>query len=617
MKVKNIILLASVSLLLPGCGKLMPGGDDPLDPSKPIEMNYPDEGYADDQSDSWLQREDKDITINWYVDYSGWGTAATFDTKVGQRIYQKTGIKINYSTPVTDDGSKLSTMLTSGKLPDVITVGAGSDTRVQLGEGGYTYPIEELARRYAPSLLPRLDDDVKAFFKQSDGYMHALPNHFYTQSDLQAYEEQEGRNLLSNGAMLCRKDYLDAYLEHNPSADPTTPDGFKSMCLWVKSQYHLSDANPTFLLDQFSKTGSNGVLWLQEYFCVPKESTDGKLVNSNETDRNKELYMWLNDLYLSKLISSSNFTAGTGTIGTYIANCLPFAFVGSPQLYTYAFKEAYRKGIQYVPVVMTNKDKETPLLRSLAGNGWLASMITNKCAHPDRVIKLFDYLWSMEGQSLFYGLEGEDFTYEVNPGETKQKTINGVTKNVTYKYGLAKYKDNVWQDIVNENTMNYGFGYSNIFVNPMYPRLTAEKGEVLNSFGAYIDYNGKAALTDFTYYAGAFEFCVDSSKENYNQILNKSNNVTNLWGLYSPKIICATSANNAKSMFESTVRQSQSMGSQDVLSYNQEAFNRHKSNLGLTYAWPKNDPQSSYHSLHVTSIYGNTSYYLPIPEEFK
>ena len=616
MKVRNIILLGAISTLVAGCGRLMPGGDD-NDPNKPIEMYYPDEGYADDKSDSWLQRADEEITINWYVDYAGWGIASTLDTKVGQQILKKTGIKVNFSTPVVDDGSKLSTMLASGKLPDVITVGAGSDTRVQLGEGGYTYPIEELARRYAPSLLNRIDSDVQSYLKQSDGFIHGLPNHFYTQDDLQAYEEQEGRNLLSNGAMLFRKDYLDAYVAANPTADPTTPDGFKALLLWVKANYHLNDSNPTFLLDNFTKTGSNGVLWMQEYFCVPKESADGKLLNSNEQDRNKEMYMWLNNLYLSKLISSSNFTAGAGAIGSYISKGYPAAFVGSPQLYTYAFKEAQRQGYPYVPVVMTNKDRETPLLRSLAGNGWQCSMITNKCAHPDRVIKLFDYLNSVEGQSLFYGIEGEDYTYEIPIGGTAQKTINGVTKQVTYKYGLIKYKDEVWQDIVDENIAKYGFGYSNIFVNPMYPRLTAEKGEVLNSFGAYIDYNGKASLTDFTYYNGGFEFCADSSKEEYNSIINKSNNITNLWGLYSPKIICAASASAASGMFDSTVKQSKNMGSQEVLNYHQEAFARHKSNLGMTYAWPKNDPTSSYHSLHVTSIYGNTSYFLEIPGEFR
>ena len=605
MKTKRLFGISLIVLLLTSCRST--GG-----------LVYPDTGYADDKSDSWLQRSEEDITINWFVNYSGWGTAATLGTKVGNRIYEKTGIKINFSTPISDSSDKLNTMIASDELPDVITVGAGSDDRIQLGEGNYTYSLEELAKRYAPSLLKRIDSDVLSYFKQSDGSIHSLPNHFYTQSDLKAYEEQEGRQLLSNGAMLCRKDYLDAYLEANPMANPTTPSGFKEMCLWVKNKYQLKDTNPTFLLDYFdTASGSNGLLFLQEYFCVPKESEDGKLLNMNAQPRNKEMYMWLNDLYTSKIIASNNFSIASGQIGQYISKGFPFAFVGSPQLYTYAFKEAYQNGYQYVPVVMTNKDGEAPLLRSLAGNGWLCSMITHKCAHPDRVIKLFDYLWSTEGQSLFYGIENEDFTYEVPIGGTKTKTVDGVDKEVTYKYGLIKYKDEVWQDIINEDVGKYGFGYSNIFVNPMYPRLTSEYGEVLNSYGAYIDYNGKASLIDYTYYNGGFEFCRDSSKAGFNDILKSSNNVTRIWARYAPQIINAKSSSAASDIFDSTVRMAKDAGSDKVLAFDQDAFAKNKANLNLRYAWPKNDPESPYQSLSVTSIYGNTSYFLDIPEEFK
>ena len=607
MKFKRSIILSILLPFLASCQM-----------SSEARLIYPDSGYADDKSDSWTQKSSEEISINWYVDYSSWGTAATLGTKVGDRIYEKTGIKINFTTPLNDDGTKLSTMIASGKLPDVITLGAGSDTRLQLGEDDYTFPIEKLAEKYAPSLLKRIDQDVLSYFKQSDGYIHCLPNHFYTQSDLKAYEEQEGRKLLSNGALLCRKDYLDAYMKANPDAKPTTPNGFKEMCLWVKKTYSLKDSNPTFLLDYFDKkSGSTGLMFLQEYFCVPKESADGKLLNMNEQPRNKEMYMWLNDLYRSKIISSSNFSAGSGQIGTYISKGLPFAFVGSPQLYTYAFKEAYRDGIQYVPVVITNQDEETPLLRSLAGNGWLASMITYKCEHPDRVIKLFDYLWSEEGQSLFYGIENEDYTYVIRPGETVTKVIDGEEKDITYKYGSIRYKDEVWQDIVDENVSKYGFGYSNIFVNPMYPRLTSEYGEVLNSFGAYIDYNGKASLTDYTYYNGGFEFCRDSSKPGFNTILNKSNNISLLWVQYCVQIITASSEASANSIFNSTVSTAKGMGSDDVLAFDQEAFEKNKANLNLQYAWPKNDPDDPYHQLKVNSIYGNSSYFLEIPEEFK
>ena len=151
----------------------------------------------------------------------------------------------------------------------------------------------------------------------------------------------------------------------------------------------------------------------------------------------------------------------------------------------------------------------------------------------------------------------------------------------------------------------------------MYPRLTAEKGEVLNSYGDYIDYNVKASLTDYTYYNGGFEYCRDSTKPEFTKILNKSNNINSLWGIYTPQIICASNLTTASSIFDSTVSQARSMGSNDVLAFDQEAFQKNKTNLNLTYAWPYNDPDDPYHLLTVTSIYGNPSYQLEIPEYFK
>lgn len=607
-KTTTLLSLPLLGILLSACS----GG-------APSNLIYPDRGYADSNSDSWTQIEegDGDVSIKWFVNMSSWGTAATANTKVGRKIYEKTGIKINFVTPISDDGSQLSTMISSGKLPDVITLSAGSDIRIQLGEENYTYPIEMLAEKYAPSLLPRLSNDVKSYFKQSDGKIHGLPNHFYTQDDLAAYQEQEGRNLMSNGSFVVRKDYIESYMQANPTAIPTTPSGFKAMAQWVKQHYSLSNSNPTVMLDHFSSTGSNAILWLQEYFNAAPEDSSGNLTNIYEQSHNKELYLWLNDLYRSNLISSTNLTSGEGALGSYIARGMPLAFVGSSQLYVEYFKQAYQSGIEYVPLAFTNEQGEVPLLRSLAGNGWLHSMITNKCSRPDRVIKLFDYLWSEEGQSLFYGLKDEDFSYTVEPGQQAEKVIGGETKNVTFKYGLIEYSDQVWTDIKDENTGNYGFGYSNILVNPMYPRLTAQKGEVLNTFSDYIGYNLKAAMADYTYTHNAFEYTRDATKKNFTDIINKSNNITNLWGLYTPRVISATSEEQAENIYDSTVNQMKSMGSKDVLASDNVEFQANKRNLGVEFAWPKNDPDSDYHHLTITSMFGNTSYNLDIPEELK
>lgn len=591
-------LMASAALSLAACG------------SGPKELYYPEEGYANADSDSWLQLgEDAEaLTVNWFVNSASFGNAASKGTLVAEKIYEKTKCRINFITPVDDTGAQLSTMISGNKLPDVVTVGASGEESIQLATEGYTYPIQKLAEKYAPSLNARLNDDIRNFFKMSDGNIYGLPNHFYTSDDMTAYAAQEGKNLSSNGALLVREDYLNQYLRTFPDKDVTTASGFREMCVWIKSRYKLSDTNPTFMLDTFTSTGSTGLLWLMEYFAVPKEDKNGNLLLEYEQENYRDALMWLNQLYRDKLISQANFTAMYGTVSAYLQQGMAFAFLGSPQMYTAAFANAYKSGINYVPVVITNDKKETPLLRDLSGSGWLYSMITGNCKHPDRVIKLFDYLYSDEGQSLFFGVEDQTYTYEIEPGAT----VDGKT----YKYGRIAWKDEVEQKIIDGDVSSYGFMYSNMFVNPMYPRLASPQGAVLNSFNDYIDYNLKIAISDFTYSIKGFEFVRDVNDPAYKDIFNKLSQINDEWVRYFPQIISAGTANDALAIYNATVESAKRLGSADVLAFDNAAFKAYKEKIGMIFAWPPNDPNSGYASLKVTDIRGNVSYNMEIPQKY-
>ena len=75
------------------------------------------------------------------------------------------------------------------------------------------------------------------------------------------------------------------------------------------------------------------------------------------------------------------------------------------------------------------------------------SLITKNCERPDKVIKLFDFLTSEEGQYLInFGVEGDTFTINKDTGrvEWTEKYIN---------------------DYENNHTAQYGFGYCNALLN--------------------------------------------------------------------------------------------------------------------------------------------------------
>lgn len=619
-KLRQTLTMFLVALLcvgsVMGCGSQQSG------------LNYPDYPRANADSESWEQWEDYDpsqITIDWYVDYSSFSWSGAEASIVSNMIKEKTGVSINFMTPVNDDGTQLNTLIAGNKLPDVITILANGAERVQLAEEQYAYPINELSSRWAPKLMSRISSDITNYFNASDDQLYGIPSHFYTKKDMQSYESQ-GHELLSNGAIVARKDYLDAYIAYKKGQNPawndveaTTPSGFIEMCKWVKSNYGLRDNNPTVCLAPFettnTTTGNKAINWLMEYFNVVPEDLEGNLTYQYKDERFLEMMQFLNSLYNEKLIISSNFTTSTGQVGSYIQNGLPFVCVLSPQDYAANFKEWNLKNQnadgswkndtdkEYVPILLTNKDGEAPQLRSLAGNGYRFTMITANCKRPDRVIKLFDYLWSEEGRKLlYYGVENVTYTYQA-PSQL-------------YPYGTMKWTEEV-KRAFNENTHGqYGMLNSFIFLtNPMYSYLTQESGYPFNNYTSYVNYNLKAALGEYVYDHTTLEFPLDTADKQYGSMITLRTKLFNLWIEYIPKIVMASDNNKAQSVWQEALEYASLYGYQKLTDWQNATFIKYKQNLGLTFAYPANDPSYGYAGLKVNSLFGNTGRYVDVPAD--
>ena len=293
------------SIALTGCvGGPAGPGEGSLDGNLP----YPDSGYADAETDSWKQigEDEGDITIEWYVDSTGY----SINTNILNAIYENTGIRVEVSYPATDNSDRLATMIAGDMLPDIIMI-TDDTVKAQLEEEGYIYSINRLAEKYAPTLLDRISETEFDYYAASDGNLYTLSNNFYTDEAVDAYSEQ-GKTLLVNGCFNVRKDYLIAYLEHKYGVsstdddfwtqayrETTTPSGFIEMCVWVKQNYNIANNIPLAVID------SNTVNRLQEYFCVPMEDEQGDLLYAYEQAECKEAYMFLK-VYLSPIIDLHN-----------------------------------------------------------------------------------------------------------------------------------------------------------------------------------------------------------------------------------------------------------------------------------------------------------------------
>lgn len=559
---------------------------------------------------SWKQGEKSDLAIDWYVDRSSFVWTGADNSVVADKIYEETGIRINFQTPLNDDGQMLNTILNSGKMPDLITINVSNTTRVQMQEEGYAYPVGGLAERWAPGLTDNFSDEIAQIYAATDGECYGIPSLYYSYDDIEAFKSQ-GQILQSNASFIARKDYLDWYTSTYPGADPTTPSGFIEMCKAVKKQFNVKY---TIATDAFTTTADNTAIYrLAQYFAVPRENPDGTLTYLEGQEGFYDCLAFLNECWREGLIDETNFSNTKNQQSNIVQRGSCFVFMGVPQDYGTAIKEFARTGgSEYVGIVITNENGDAPVMADLSGNGDMFTMVTKDCDRPDRVAKLLDYLTSEEGQMLcFFGVEGEHWNYTVRPGE--RVTEDGMEK--TFVFGRAEWTDEVWKKINNKTTADLGIlSFQLMCVNKAQKKLAMFDEEELYNWATYLVYNCKAVLSDWVYSFKPLSVANirDANGKNYLEITTKATNLQLLWRERVSQIITANSEADCRSAYLSALARAEQYGCKEVLEYDNDTFQRIKKIYGFDYAWAP--LQEEYDPVEVTSIYGNTSYCKSIPD---
>lgn len=556
-----------------------------------VNNKLPDFPVTPAEGNSWEYWEDERydngeiVELDWYVNastfrYSGQGT------KVTDIILEKTGCKINFETPVKDDGDKLATMIAGNKLPSIVTLNVSDLTRINLAEEGYMYSVTDMAERWAPNFSATYSSEIQTYFAASDGDLYGLPHLYYTEDDMDSYSDDMGGHLLPNTAFLARKDCLDWYEKNYPEKDPSTPDGFLEMCLTVKNNcpyYDTKEGFSTVQLASFSALEENeSITKLAQYFSYKREDEEGNLTYLNSDERYREAILYINELYREGLITDSNFTDTNSNVGANISNGRPFATFVTPQNYQSYFYNWNKNNPdkEYVPIVITNKDGEAPLLTNLAGTGYLYTMVSTNCKRPDRVMKLFDFLTSYEGQMLMlYGIEGETYRYAVRPGETADGKL--------YKYGKVEWISEEVASTVyaGKSVVTWGFDME-ILTNRMLDNMVNPMEVSLRNLSSMILYNQKAPLIPYTYNPKLGAFVRDTQAKNYRDIVNKDIACKNLWIERATTIISQKTAEACEDLYHKTLALAETKGYKDVLAFDNVCFRNYKNKMGYTYTLP-------------------------------
>lgn len=563
--------------------------------------------------------------MTWYSDnYISIGE----DSVVSQAIKTKTGLDITFDTSVSSSTDRLSLMISSGDLPDILTMSASDSRYKQLAQEGKLWSLDELCEQYGVEIA--VGDNIRYNYAV-EGDLYGLPNYFYT--------TDENTTLETNGGMLIRKDWFEAYMEYVIDNDLTEVDADKNgICdyditsaegavtaaRWVYNNVVPAAQKASYygmLLDPFvPSTSYQGVAWMCQYFGVRYEDAEGNYVDGAETQQFKQVVKFLNTLYNNdtlhpgepKMLPQAVLTnTTTEQVGAVLARGDAFMFCGTPQNYPSYFAagrypaDSSVEPVEYVAFVIKNNEREDPYLGDIAGSGYLITCIPKTCADPEAAIRALAYLWSDEGQELCaYGVRGnadesgnitsvydadlaetvskDDVTYYIDAEGQYHYTQNYLDvlgsgdEEAADRLGVAEWMQLYRPSYI--NSLNWGVKQTNkesAYINNLKKPLSMYS----------VSYAGCSGLIDVT-----FDYAAAGVNTTYSELVSINTKVSARWADMVTGTIAAGSYDLSMTYLDDCIQTLNKIGHDVLYEAMTARFKARKADMGIDHAYGLNDP---------------------------
>ena len=293
-------------------------------------------------------------------------------------------------------------------------------------------------------------------------------------------------------------------------------------------------------------------------------------------------------------------------MGKVIANGDAFVLSVTPQNYPGYFNSSMfpaesssEEPVEYVSFVLRNYDGETPVLGDIAGTGYTMNMITKNASRPDLIIKLFDFLYSDEGQKLVkFGIEGEadenDSVLGVkDPDLQSLFTVDDVTYT-SDEEGNVYFTDSYLalkaaSDTSAQTKLNQiGLEQWTMFYRPMY-QSRVDQTNTMSAQDAYIA-NLKKPLT---LYSASYQITarlLDATEDDYSDMVKARTKIESLWANAVISIIKAESWEKAQTIYNNGMKQLDNNKRVELFDHYNTVYTRKKQALGIEYGWKLRDP---------------------------
>ncbi len=359
------------------------------------------------------KEEEKQI-VTWYI--RGEDEELYENLKGIKEIEKATGTDIQFIVAPNDGEDAYKLMLSSGKLPDVISWSyisyANGNGVNQLYNDGVAIDLTEYVKEYAPNLLeiyekrPEIRREVYTF----DDKMIYFPS-------INPLQREEEWYRMCYAGPIIRKDWLEKLgLEIPQNID----DWYT-----VLKAFKEKDPNGNGMEDEIPFDGKGISIFAPSFgvlgsFYINSDST----VSFGYIEQSyKEYLETMNAWYAEGLLSKSSFALSNKWTDANIINNVSGSFYGLDNAWRYYLPSLQAKDetadFVAVPYPMAEDGRRYVGRSELVTHIRKAvTIVTSQCKNPEAVVRLIDYFYSEEGTNLLtWGIEGE--TYEVVDGEKR------------------------------------------------------------------------------------------------------------------------------------------------------------------------------------------------------
>ncbi|AOZ91803.1 extracellular solute-binding protein [Paenibacillus crassostreae] len=409
----TIVLAVILTLSMAACTNSENSENTPT--SQPTDSTQQPQGESTPNPDepAW-QLDTSPVDLTWFVG-ANWYAHTWGESFTSKYITEKTGVNVKFEVPSGEANEHITLMMTSGKLPDLISMGSWETAVKKLWEGDHVYALNELAEQYDPYFFKVAGDGTLKWYRQENGNTYGVPNDSYSPNLM-----HETGMTAANQTFLLRKDLY----EDMGRPDLSTPEGFLGALQLLKDKYSEYKGQPIspFLAQGNVPYGMTD--YLQNLLAVPHEK-DGK-VYDRITD--PDYITWLKTFrtaYERGLINVDFLVDSDTQVEEKTNNARYFMMIRewtgmtavNPMLAASENPDSY-----YIAVDgPQNSNGDSAKLFPGNMDGWMVTMISKSTKNPERAIRFLTYLTSEEGQrDLFLGKEGE--TWEMTNGKPQLKT---------------------------------------------------------------------------------------------------------------------------------------------------------------------------------------------------